>query len=77
MTHNQKPYKSIENFRTRINTDKIFLESAFEECTSSEISHIESHLNFNLPNTLKEFLRFCGKKWKGTYVLHSLQKKIP
>lgn len=70
------PYHSIEFFCSKIKSDNIFLESAFEGCTSSEISQIETHLNFNLPNPIKEFLSFCGKNWKGTYVIPSLQKTL-
>lgn len=61
MLKDPTPYNSIEYFCTKIKTDNIFLESAFEGCTSSEISQIEAHLNFNLPNSIKEFLSFCGK----------------
>jgi len=76
MEQKQKLYKSIEHFYSKTISDQIFLESAYEGCSSNEIKDIELHLNYNLPITIKEFLSFCGKKWKGTYVLDSLQKNL-
>lgn len=66
-------YRVLESFHRKITTEEIFLRSAFLGCSSVEIDRIENHLNTQLPLGLREFLSICGRKWKGAYVLHSLQ----
>lgn len=68
MTHQ---FTILNDFYDKIVSDEIFKDSAFEGCTNQEVLYAEKLLNYSLPLSIKEFLLFCGKQWKGTYVLES------
>ena len=66
----KEEYQFIQNFHKGIIEDQIFLESTVKGCNKFEISKIEHKLKQSLPRSIKEFLSFCGKQWKGIYALH-------
>ena len=70
----KEEYQFIQNFYKGIIEDQIFLESTVKGCNKYEILKIEHKLKQSLPRSIKEFLSFSGKQWKGIYALHSLQK---
>lgn len=67
-------YDFINRFYEKIIEDKVFLETAFNGCSQNEVDEIEYNLQFRIPISIKEFLNFCGKEWRGIYAIHSLQK---
>ncbi|MFT4696809.1 MAG: Leucine-rich repeat (LRR) protein [Urechidicola sp.] len=68
----EKQYKHIDSFYQKIISEEIFKKTAFVGCSIEDISKVELLIKSKLPASVKEFLKFCGRKWRGTYVLKSL-----